>query len=119
MLPFSFFSIFAALYLTATSLTSAVQYLDAKIIKIETVGFNIKFPTFDWFFVDTKAAGFIMLTLMGLTFIMLLLGRKMAENTYKPRLDMFYFMFLYSFMAPIWLTKAVYNTILSKKSPWR
>jgi hypothetical protein len=32
---------------------------------------------------------------------------------------MLYFFFIFSVIAPIWLMKAVYNTLLVKKPAWR
>ena len=46
-------------------------------------------------------------------------SKKMSEGNMKPSRDIFYFICFYSFIAPLWLGKAVYNVLLSKKTPWR
>ena len=46
-------------------------------------------------------------------------SKKMSEGNMKPSRDIFYFICFYSLIAPLWLGKAVYNVLLSKKTPWR
>lgn len=120
-LPFSVISIFAALYLAATWMYHAFNFLQNKILKFRTVGIDLSFEAqaIDWFYINTQATAFIMLTFAVLTFSILLIAKKMAEGSMKPTPGIVCFMFFYSFIVPIWLTKAVYNTILSRKAPWR
>jgi hypothetical protein len=49
----------------------------------------------------------------------MILGRKMAEGKWGLSWDMFYFFPVFSIVAPFWLFRAVYNTILKRKPAWR
>jgi cellulose synthase/poly-beta-1,6-N-acetylglucosamine synthase-like glycosyltransferase len=54
-----------------------------------------------------------------ITLYIIFRSKKMAEGSMKPSMDIFYFVFLYSFIAPIWIGKSVYNVVFSRKTPWR
>ncbi|MCR4334485.1 MAG: glycosyltransferase family 2 protein [Patescibacteria group bacterium] len=118
-LPFSFISIFIALYVLGTILYNIGHYIIEKIIKMNTIGFNFSLPHFDWFFVNTESISILALVTIIFTIAFIFIGKKMAEGNIKLSRDIFYFILFYSFISPFWLTKAVYNTITSKVSPWR
>ncbi len=57
--------------------------------------------------------------LLSLSIYIAFKSKKLAEGSMRPSRDIFYFLCFYSFLAPLWIGKAVYNVILSKKTPWR
>jgi hypothetical protein len=61
----------------------------------------------------------ITIMLYSLVIFSMILGRKIASGKWKLSVDMLYFFFIFSVIAPIWLMKAVYNTLLVKKPAWR
>ncbi|MSR71306.1 MAG: glycosyltransferase family 2 protein [Candidatus Taylorbacteria bacterium] len=120
-LPFSFISIFVALYFFVKIIYSFGDFILQKIIKINTVGFswNFHFLHFDWFFINTESIAILAIIIISIAFVLILLGKKMAEGTMVPSRDILYFMLFYSFISPFWLTKAVYNTVTSRATSWR
>jgi hypothetical protein len=44
---------------------------------------------------------------------------KLVEGKVRFNKDILYFITLYGFIAPLWLAKASYNVILSRKTSWR
>lgn len=57
--------------------------------------------------------------LLATTLYIVFKSKKMAEGSAKLSRDIIYFVCFYSFLAPIWIGKSVYNVVLSKKTPWR
>jgi cellulose synthase/poly-beta-1,6-N-acetylglucosamine synthase-like glycosyltransferase len=121
VLPVASLSIFSALYLIAVTIVSFGHSIFKEIIKIQTVGFSYAWPTFDfnWFTINTEFLALISIIALLGTIYMMLLSRKMSEGNVRPGLDMLYFLTLYTFIAPLWMAKAVYNTLFKVKTSWR
>ncbi len=118
--PAGVISIFAASYLFFRFLYEAVKFIYTKFIQVSAVGFDVSFnPNFDPFFINTHFFLFITIMLYSLVIFSMILGRKIASGKWKLSADMLYFFFIFSVIAPIWLMKAVYNTLLVKKPAWR
>lgn len=119
-LPFSALGVVVALYLFASLVFNLAKMIYVKIEKLITIGIDWNFnPHFEWFFVNTETIVFLAIILVTTSLVIMLMGKRMAEGSMKPSRDMLYFTVLYGLIAPLWLSKAVYNTLLSKKTPWR
>jgi hypothetical protein len=88
-------------------------------VKIQTVGLHLKWPSFDWFYVNTELIALIGIIATLGTIILVLMSRKMSEGKIKLGMDLIYFLALYMFIAPLWIGKALYNAIFSVKASWR
>lgn len=120
-LPSGLISIFGVIFLFVNILYNISKFVYNKIIQINTVGishtsgFHFKF---DWFFVNTKAALLFSVILYILVIVSVMIGRKMVEGKYRFSLSIFYFVIIYSVIAPFWVLRAIYNAIISKESSW-
>jgi len=120
-LPSGLVSIFGVIFLFFNIMANIVQFIYHKIIQINTVGFsslstfNFKF---DWFFVSTKAALLFAVILYILVVISVIIGRSLSDNKSRFSFSIFYFIIIYSVIAPFWMLRAIYNAILSKESNW-
>lgn len=120
VLPTATLSIFSSVYLVLTLILSWVNQGIDKVSQVATVGFNPNWSwNFDLFYMDTTIVTFISVIAFLGTCAMLLFSRKMSEGHSKPGLDILYFFALYAFLAPIWMSKALYNVALNKKTSWR
>lgn len=124
ILPLGGLSIVSAVYMVGRLVLRAINMLVDQYIKIQTVGFHINTPSFhvpnlDWFSINTElfAIG-TFFALLG-SFILVLISRRMTEGKVRIGLDLVYFVCLYSFIAPLWLIKATYNSLFSVKTQWR
>lgn len=119
--PSGIISIVGVTYLFGRFIYESGQFIYDKFLYYQAVGteFSFKSPTFDTFFINTQSALFITLVLYSLVFTSMILGRRIAEKRALVSLDMLYFFVIYSVIAPFWLLKAIYNTIISKKPSWR
>ncbi len=120
-LPFSMLFIITSLYVVANAIVNFAKIIGTRITKFSTVGVDLHFShlNFDWFFINVESLTLLSLILMGIVIFIMLQGKKISEGNMRPGIDVLYFIFLYGFISPFWLSKAVYNTLLSKKTPWR
>ena len=118
-LPFAVIGAVFALYLTANIIYDITKIVVNNIDRWTTVGITFHMPHWDLFFLNVESLTFIAIALVGLTAVIVFMGKKVAEGSVKPSKDILYFFLFYGFLAPIWLSKAVYNTIFAKNTPWR
>jgi len=121
ILPIASLSIISALYVALVTLFHFIQSTIREFIKIQTVGINFRFDgfNFDWFSINTEYIAILsIMAFLGMVCI-IFISRKLADGKMKIGLDLFYFLILYSFIAPFWMAKAVYNTVFSVKTNWR
>jgi cellulose synthase/poly-beta-1,6-N-acetylglucosamine synthase-like glycosyltransferase len=119
--PLSAAFLFTSLYVAAMALKVGVEKIALKYMEIDTVGINLALPsfTFDLFYINTQTLYLLSSLTLLFTITFMLLGKKMAEGTVKPGLDLIYFFCFYGFIAPFWVLKALYNTAFSRKTTWR
>ncbi|ETB63614.1 TPA: hypothetical protein DIC38_03570 [Candidatus Nomurabacteria bacterium] len=120
-LPSGLISIFGVIFLFVNVLGNIFNFIYRKIIEIHTIGFDNFFKfnyKFDWFFVSTKAVLLFAIILYILVIVSVLIGRRMAEGKTGFPISIFYFMIIYSIVAPFWMLRAIYNAIISKESSW-
>jgi len=121
-LPSGIISVLSVVFLFAMLFFNLISFVIHKIVQIKAVGVGNTFLgsnfNFDLFFFDTKTIVFISIILYTSIIVSLLLGRSMLEG--KPRIsfDMFYFIIIYSVIAPFWILKALFNAARSKQSSW-
>lgn len=90
-----------------------------KIKEISTIGLNFNGFNFDIFYFNTDVIIFVSaIAILGTVFI-IVTSRGLAGEKTKFGLDSALFMLLYTTLAPIWITKALYNAIFSKSTTWR
>ncbi len=122
ILPMAILSIFSALYFAATLIINVTTKVFTQIEKFQTIGFDWKFSNlyhFDWFFLNTTATAFLVLTVGALSLSIIYFSRVMTEGRFRFSFDIVYFLLLYGLIVPLWLSKAVFNTVFSKNITWR
>lgn len=120
-LPSGLISLFGVIFLFFNVLGNVIKFFYNKIVEIQTVGFSNVFNFnyhFDWFFVSTKSALLFSVILYILIITAVMIGKKMVEGKYSFSLSIFYFIIIYSIIAPFWVLMAMYNAIVSKESSW-
>jgi cellulose synthase/poly-beta-1,6-N-acetylglucosamine synthase-like glycosyltransferase len=120
-LPSGLVSIFGVLFLFVNILGNIFRFIYNKIIQIQTIGIDSIFTfhyKFDWFFMNTKAALLFSIILYILVITSVMIGKKMVEGRYRFSLSIFYFVIIYSVIAPFWMLRAIYNAIISKEASW-
>ncbi len=121
VLPIATLSIFTTMYATGNLVwTMGTKGLEA-LAKYQAVGFDWGIPKMTWNFysLDTSVPWFLTLTIVGLTFILIYLSLYMANGKARFSRDILYYLSLYMLIVPLWVFKAVFNTVFSKKVSWR
>ncbi len=122
-IPAGIVSILSAIYLFIFMIYSAGKFVSAKVVQAQAVGVNIStmipHQSFDWFYVNTHAVFFITILLYGFVFTSLMIGSKMATGKWKPSFAMVWYIAIYSIIAPLWIMRAVFNTVTKRETAWR
>ncbi|MEK7088693.1 MAG: glycosyltransferase [Patescibacteria group bacterium] len=120
-LPFNIISILAVSFLFGKMVYNFGSLLFSKIIEFKTIGFHFtsKINFFDPFFINIQSLSFIIIILYLLVILSIILGKKMVEGKWSFSFSMIYYTLIFSIIGPLWLLKAVYNTIISRKPAWR
>jgi cellulose synthase/poly-beta-1,6-N-acetylglucosamine synthase-like glycosyltransferase len=123
-LPSNLVSTFGVIFIGSTVIYNISSYLYYKFVQIRVSGIVMRSPTyhftFDWFFVNTRATFILSLVVYLLVIVSMTIGRKMAQEktNFTFSLNVLYFVVIYSLIAPLWIAKSVYNTLVSKESSW-
>ena len=120
ILPMIFFFIFLTLYTTSFIVFNLLKSLTLKIEYILVAGWNPKTWDFkfDSFYINTEAIAFLTLFFLIISMTLFRYGRQIAEEETSAK-HFVYFLLMYGFIAPLWVWKSVYNTIINKKNTWR
>lgn len=118
-LPFAMIFSTIALVVFGNSIYNFITYVVVHIEKYLVTGFRIRFPSFDLFFLNTNSVFLLTFIMFCLSFAIIVMAWKMTEKNKATYVHIIYFITLYGFIAPLWLAKASYNVLLSRKTSWR
>lgn len=120
-LPAAVASIITALFFAGLALWNFGEQVSERLLQWFTVGVRFSWDmfAFDWFFMNTTLTGIMVYILFATTATMIILGKRMAENNSRFSIDMVYFVVIYGLLAPLWLSKAVFNVLFARTSSWR
>ncbi|MEX2052596.1 MAG: glycosyltransferase [Candidatus Paceibacterota bacterium] len=120
-LPTGIVSILAVGYVFTKMVYEIGGFLYDKFIQIQTVGFDLNnsASSFDPFYIETNMSLFLVMIIYGSVMLAILIGGKMSEGKFKFSLDMIYFLVLFRLIAPFWIMKAVYKTVVGRAPDWR
>jgi cellulose synthase/poly-beta-1,6-N-acetylglucosamine synthase-like glycosyltransferase len=118
VLPAALFSIFTALYITATVIMNAVTEFAKLYTKYMIVGFHVGMPHIELFYFNTSSLALIAYVLMAIALTFLVIGRTISGGSFRS-VDVPLYVLFYGFLAPLWLTGAVVRAGLRAQAPWR
>lgn len=121
ILPIATFSIFSAIFMVSSVLWGWAEKISNTFTRFQAIGFNaeLSFPPFDWYFINTGVLSFIIAIAVSLTLFILYLSLKLADGKFKLHKGIIYYLSLYTFMVPLWLLKALFDTVFKRKISWR
>lgn len=120
-LPMGIISIISVSYLFFVIIYNIGYFVYLKITIFNTTGWNLfrHMSHFDLFFLNTRSFSFLMASLYLLVIFAIILGRKMTKEKRFFSLNVLYFFPVFGIIAPFWLMKAIFNTIIKRKPSWR
>lgn len=119
VLPAASFSFFSTIYFFGVSIYKFIQSVVERVVEFFTVGFNWDGFNFDFFYVNTDMVTFVSIVAVVGTIFIIVTSRTLAEEKHKFGLDSIVFMMIYTLVAPLWMTRALYNAAFSKGTKWR
>ncbi len=120
-LPAAILSIFGVVYIFFNLVISLARFIVERVQFVAQNGWAVHWSLFhfDPFFINVRSTVFIALILYSLVITSILIGMKMSGEKPKFSMDIFYFIFIYMIMSPLWLMKAFYKVLLGQKISWR
>ncbi|MEX0932438.1 MAG: glycosyltransferase [Parcubacteria group bacterium] len=91
------------------------------ITRYQAVGlnWNMSLPSFDWYFINTGTLTFVVMTALVLTLAIIYLALRLSEGKFELSRSLFYYLFVYAFLTPLWLIKALFDIVARRKVTWR
>jgi cellulose synthase/poly-beta-1,6-N-acetylglucosamine synthase-like glycosyltransferase len=120
-LPAGIISMFSVIYIFVLLIVNLVRKVVDIVLYYRDTGilFHTSKFHFDWFFFNTGSSFFLLIMLYSLLVVSFLLGKKIHGKRASLTIDLLYFITIYSVVAPMWLLKAMYNSIAKVKTSWR
>ncbi len=121
VLPMITLSLLTVIYLICRFIYDSVNNIMARYVEYSTIGFSLpQFDwRFDWFFIQTDFLSILLFMIFVFSLVLVMTSRKIVRGSFRPSLDLLYFLVLYTFIAPLWIGKAFLNIIFSVKTNWR
>lgn len=119
-LPAGVISIFGVIYLFIMLLVRVGKKIaDAILYWRDTGALRLPPVHFDPFFINTGSTFFLIAMLYILVAVSFMLGKRVYGRRPVPSMDLVYFFIVYSVVAPLWLLRAIYNSLTRAGSVWR
>jgi cellulose synthase/poly-beta-1,6-N-acetylglucosamine synthase-like glycosyltransferase len=121
-LPAAIVSIISVGYLFSRIIYNLGDFVYSRILRFEAIGFNstFNFKNIDLFYINTNSTIFLVVIVYFLLFFSIVLGQKMVKGKWKISIDIIYFLCIFGLVAPLWLIKAIYHTLMARSMPsWR
>jgi cellulose synthase/poly-beta-1,6-N-acetylglucosamine synthase-like glycosyltransferase len=112
-------------YIFSKTIYHFVNFIFSKVVQFQTVGFSLdsKIGNFDLFFLNTQTSFFLMIITYSLVIFSIIMGRHMIKDTKEKwgfPYQILYFFIVFGVIAPFWIIKALYITVVSRRAPaWR
>ncbi len=120
-LPAGIISILSVCYVFGRTAYSIGDFIYSKIVAFDTVGFQFSTRSFDidLFFLNTQFYALLSVATYLSVFFAIMFGKRMVENKWTISPEMFYFFPVFGLIAPFWLLRAIWNTIINKTPSWK
>lgn len=120
-IPSGVISILTIIYIFLSLIFHLVTNLYDKAVQIHTVGWAASFhaPQFELFFLNTKTTMIVSIALYTFLLVAIVQGHRLAKDKRPINKYLIPYMIIYSLITPLWLMKAVWNSVTARKPSWR
>lgn len=121
ILPIATLSIFTTMYAATRLIWGATKnvWKSYELHAATNWSFHAPSPNFDWFYWNTSLTAVLGTIAVVFAIGMLLLALRIAEGKTRIGKDLVYYLSIYMFIVPLWMGKALYNTIFGRSITWR
>jgi len=122
VLPFMLLSAVSITFVVATIGYDLVNMAHAWYVRYQALGTNMfewSWPSFNWFFMKTTPLMFCGIVAIGVVITFIIIGSRMTSGNKAKPIEVVSYVCLYSFIAPWWVIKSIYNVAFAKQLSWR
>ena len=122
VLPFMILSAMSVLYIVSIMAYDIINIFHSMYVRYMSIGTNMfdwSWPSFNWFFLQTSPLVFCVIVAISLVLTFIIIGSYMSSGNRAKILEVVTYICLYSFIAPLWMMRSLYNVLLQKKLSWR
>ncbi len=121
VLPLATLSIFTTIFATGNLIKTTFTKGVESFVKYQAVGFSWGVPklTFNFYSLDTSVTWILTLTVVSLTLVLIYISLYIANGKARFSRDIIYYLVLYVLIVPLWVIRASFNTLFSRKVTWR
>jgi cellulose synthase/poly-beta-1,6-N-acetylglucosamine synthase-like glycosyltransferase len=117
-LPFAFIFVFYGLYAAFFALYLLIMHYSRVIKQWASVGVYFQMPTFDLFYFNTTIISFVVMVMFMIFLTTLYIGNTLSEDRQEFYYNFPFFFFIYPLLAPLFLSRAVFDTFTKRKNEW-
>ena len=120
-LPGGVIAILSVCYLTLWSLYTGTTTIVEKLSHWSFIDFRLFAGDgrLDLFYFYPRATTLLTVVLLSLGLVVVILSKRMADKDEPISRHIVHFLFLYGFMAPVWILHAVGHVVLGRKAAWK
>lgn len=120
VLPFGLSAFLLALYVAGFTLYNLLSLVLNKVFILYATGIPLGLPAsykVDWLYLNTDMMLFVTAAVLMFTFVAIAIGSRIAETRLGLKHLAAYFV-LFGLVAPLWLARATWDTVLSRERGW-
>ncbi len=117
-LPITFIFVFYGLFAIFFSVYTIISHYVTVVDRWISVGIHLSMPTFDIFYFNTTLISFVVMVMLTMFLFTLYIGNTLSEDRQEFYHNFPVFFFIYPLLAPLFLSRAVFDTFLNKKNVW-
>ena len=119
ILPNATVAIGSAFFFAGSAIMGIINIINREVLKIQAIGFSTPgMPSFDWFYLKTHSAILLTILVIAMTLSIIVIGKRLMGEKHALTRDVACYIALYGLLAPLWLTRAVYNVAFSRQKSW-
>ncbi len=118
VLPITLFSLLGAIFLFMSVLWNVLVLIAQELTRMQTVGVSLPHADIELFYISTDVVLSMTIVVVALTVVLMGIGKRLAQDP-SFSADIPVYIALYGFIAPLWLTAALYKAVASSGVRWR
>lgn len=123
VLPVAMYMMVITLFFFIYSLFKSVEGIYKGYENLKAIGWRTDFNThifsLEWWYYNVQSTFFLAILMFCIIIFSVWFGKKLAGVKDDKKMDMVYFILIYSLISPFWLFTSIYNTIRNKDAAWR
>lgn len=120
VLPFALAAFFAGLYTAGFVLYHLLSWSVGRLLDLWATQIPVHLPRIptEWFYIDTSMMTFLVIMTLCMTLLAIIFGSRISQTKLTLKSYLSYF-FLFGFIAPLWLLRALWGALRAQEAAWR